>query len=168
MSVANRFRLDFRAGTRLNGAMHLALCFFCCVLAILIVQTVEAQAAGVFMAGAAVADISPWMGVSINGDFLDHPGTNLHDPLQARALVLDDGTTRLAIVVADNCLIKRETFDRPRRSSLDAPAWPPGTFSCRPRTAIPADRSRECSRPSRTRNTSISWGFGWRMRCSKR
>lgn len=64
-----------------------------------------------FRAGAAAIDISPWMGISINGGMHDHKGTNLHDPLRARAIVFDDGTTRLAIVVADSCMIYREIFD---------------------------------------------------------
>ena len=50
-------------------------------------------------------------GLSINGNMTDHRGTNVHDQLHARAIVLDDGTTRLAIVVADSCMIYRETFD---------------------------------------------------------
>jgi neutral ceramidase len=71
----------------------------------------EAQTNKTFRAGAAAIDISPWMGISINGGMHDHKGTNLHDPLHARAIVLDDGTTRLAIVVADSCMIYREIFD---------------------------------------------------------
>ena len=68
-----------------------------------------------FRAGAAAANITPWMGVSINGNMTDHKGANVHDPLHARALVLDDGKTRLAIVVADNCLIYREIFDAAKK-----------------------------------------------------
>ncbi len=65
----------------------------------------------IFRAGAAAVDISPWMGISINGNMSDHKGTNLHDPLHARCIVFDDGQTRLAIVVADSCMIYREIFD---------------------------------------------------------
>lgn len=64
-----------------------------------------------FRAGAAAANITPWMGLSINGNMTDHKGANVHDQLHARALVLDDGRTRLAIVVADSCMIYREIFD---------------------------------------------------------
>lgn len=71
----------------------------------------DAQTNKTFRAGASAIDISPWMGISINGGMHDHKGTNLHDPLHARAIVLDDGTTRLAIVVADSCMIYREIFD---------------------------------------------------------
>src|SRR5215207_4639762 len=73
-------------------------------------RTEAEQTNKIFRAGAAAIDISPWMGISINGGMHDHKGTNLHDPLHARAIVLDDGTTRLAIVVADSCMIYREIF----------------------------------------------------------
>jgi neutral ceramidase len=45
----------------------------------------------------------------------DHKGTNLHDALHARCIVLDDGTTRLAIVVADSCAVYREIFDNAKK-----------------------------------------------------
>jgi len=64
-----------------------------------------------FKAGASASNITSWMGLSINGNMTDHRGTNVHDQLHARAIVLDDGVTRLAIVVADSCMIYRETFD---------------------------------------------------------
>lgn len=68
-----------------------------------------------FRAGAAAANITPWMGVSINGNMTDHKGASVHDQLHARAIVLDDGKTRLAIVVADSCLIYREIFDAAKK-----------------------------------------------------
>ena len=81
------------------------------------VLTVPAQTntRPVFLAGAAAANITPWMGISINGNMTDHKGANVHDQLHARALVLDDGRTRLAIVVADSCMIYREIFDAAKK-----------------------------------------------------
>lgn len=63
-------------------------------------------------AGAAVADITPqkWP-VPVIGGFGNHPATSAHDPLSARALVLHDGTTELAVVVVDSCFIRRATID---------------------------------------------------------
>jgi hypothetical protein len=61
-----------------------------------------------FRAGAATSNISPWLGLSINGNMHDNKVEHVHDELHARALVLDDGKTRLAIVVADSCMIPRE------------------------------------------------------------
>ena len=74
-----------------------------------------AEAKKEFKAGAATANISPWMGLSIEGNMHDHKGTNLHDQLHARSLVLDDGETRLAIVIADSCMIPRAVFDEAKR-----------------------------------------------------
>ena len=67
--------------------------------------TAEPQPA--FRAGAATSNISPWLGMSINGNMHDGKAEFVHDELHARALVLDDGKTRLAIVVADSCMIPR-------------------------------------------------------------
>src|SRR4051812_35926987 len=64
-----------------------------------------AEAEGAFRAGAATSNISPWLGLSINGSMRDHKVEHVHDELHARALVLDDGKARLAIVVADSCMI---------------------------------------------------------------
>jgi len=63
-------------------------------------------------AGAAKADITPAAGVSLDGYLMKQgPVKGMHDPLHARALVLDDGTTRLAIVICDACVIGRDVFD---------------------------------------------------------
>ncbi|MDQ6632546.1 MAG: neutral/alkaline non-lysosomal ceramidase N-terminal domain-containing protein, partial [Verrucomicrobiota bacterium] len=75
----------------------------------------EIKSAKQFRAGAAASNISPWMGISINGNMSDHKGTNIHDQLHARCLVLDDGENRLALVVADSCMIYRETFDEAKK-----------------------------------------------------
>ncbi len=77
-----------------------------------------------FRAGAAAANISPWMGISINGNMHDHKGTNLHDQLHARCVVLDDGTTRIAFVITDNCLIYREIFDAAKKIVHDKIGFP--------------------------------------------
>ncbi len=64
-----------------------------------------------FRAGAATANITPPLGIEINGGTAPSIATHVHDELHARALVLDDGATRLAFVVVDNCLIDRALFD---------------------------------------------------------
>ena len=68
-----------------------------------------------FRAGAAASNITPRLGTSINGYFTDRTATHVHDELHARCLVLDDGQTRLAIVVCDSCMIPRETMDAAKR-----------------------------------------------------
>ncbi|NLZ01197.1 MAG: hypothetical protein GXY25_11725, partial [Pirellulaceae bacterium] len=54
-----------------------------------------------FRAGAATSNITPALGSAIIGGFLPFPATNVHDELHARCLVLDDGQTKLALVVVD-------------------------------------------------------------------
>ncbi len=63
-------------------------------------------------AGAYAMDVTPEKyPVSVNGGFADRKANSAHDPLHARCLVLDDGTTKLAIVVVDSCMIPRELID---------------------------------------------------------
>src|SRR5690606_31595513 len=62
-------------------------------------------------AGAATANITPPLGSSINGGMQDRTADSIQDELHARALVLDNGETQLALVVVDSCLIPREIFD---------------------------------------------------------
>jgi len=54
-----------------------------------------------FRAGAAASNITPFLGGEIVGNFIRPIATNVHDELHARCLVLDDGRTRLALVVCD-------------------------------------------------------------------
>src|SRR5688572_33268578 len=68
-----------------------------------------------FRAGAAASNVTPWLGVSINGGFQDHIATNVHDELHARCIVLDDSQIRLVLVVVDSCMIPREIFDEAKR-----------------------------------------------------
>ena len=66
-----------------------------------------------FRAGSAKVDITPkvWP-VQLVGSFSERLADKAHDPLFARAIVCDDGQTRLAIVIVDNCLIGRNYLDR--------------------------------------------------------
>ena len=77
--------------------------------------TASPCAAGTFRAGAASADITPANGVLLDGPISKNgPVTGVHDRLHARALVLDDGKTRLGIVICDACMIGRDVFDQAR------------------------------------------------------
>jgi putative heme-binding domain-containing protein len=70
------------------------------------------QSASQFRAGAFAADVTPQkFPVSVNGGMSDRQATSAHDPLHARCLVLDDGKTRVALVVVDSCMIPREIHD---------------------------------------------------------
>ena len=55
-----------------------------------------------FRAGAATSNITPFLGTDLIGGFSPRGSTHIHDELHARCLVLDDGETKLAIVIVDN------------------------------------------------------------------
>ncbi|MDP6720159.1 MAG: neutral/alkaline non-lysosomal ceramidase N-terminal domain-containing protein [Pirellulaceae bacterium] len=82
------------------------------LLLLLLFLTPNLLSAAEFRAGTAVGDITPttWP-VYLVGSFSERGAEKAWDPLSARALVLDDGETRLAIVVVDSCLIPRSLFD---------------------------------------------------------
>lgn len=71
--------------------------------------------AGVLQAGAATSNITPELGGGIVGGFLPIPSKHIHDELHARCLVLDDGTTKVAIVVCDLLGLHRGVSDEARR-----------------------------------------------------
>ncbi|HZL89551.1 MAG TPA: neutral/alkaline non-lysosomal ceramidase N-terminal domain-containing protein [Pirellulaceae bacterium] len=66
-------------------------------------------------AGAATSNITPPLGGDIVGGFQPFPSTHIHDELHARCLVLDDGKTRLALVVCDLLGIHRRVSDEARK-----------------------------------------------------
>ncbi|MBX3745266.1 MAG: c-type cytochrome [Verrucomicrobiae bacterium] len=73
---------------------------------------VAGGAAEGFRAGSASVDISPVaLPVIVNGMFTERTASEVADPLRARALVLDDGRERLAIVVVDTCMVPRALVD---------------------------------------------------------
>lgn len=51
----------------------------------------------------------------MNGGFQDQLAKHVHDELHARCIVIDDGKTRLAIVVTDLCMVPREILDEAKR-----------------------------------------------------
>jgi neutral ceramidase len=90
--------------------------------------SVRAQGAPpVFRAGAATSNITPPLGGAIVGGWAPFPATYVHDELQARCLVLDDGAVRLAIVVVDSLGVPRHVLDRAKALAHQ-------------HTGIPADR----------------------------
>lgn len=89
---------------------------------------VAAADAPALRAGAAAVDITPReFPVNMPGGFNANMAEGAHDPLHARALALDDGTTRLAIVVVDNLGVARETADEAKAVAAS-------------RCGLPADR----------------------------
>lgn len=83
------------------------------------------MAAGELRGGAAVADITPQrLPVSMTGGFQDRKALQVHDRLHARAIVLDNGVTRIAIVICDSCLITRDIYDRSKSAASIATGIP--------------------------------------------
>ena len=74
------------------------------------IASAEDQSPGL-RAGAATSNITPPLGELIVGGWQPIPATNIHDQLHARCLVLDDGNSKLAIVLCDNVGIPVEVFD---------------------------------------------------------
>lgn len=63
-------------------------------------------------AGAAVVDVTPTqLPVLVNGGMLSRSVDTVKTRINARAIVLDDGKERLAIVVVDSCMMPRPLLD---------------------------------------------------------
>src|SRR5438093_5884208 len=86
---------------------------------------VSAPAADTFQAGAATSNITPDLGQEIIGGFVPYPSKHVHDELQARCLVLDDGKTKLAFVVCDLLGLHRIVSTEARRLIQEKAGIPP-------------------------------------------
>lgn len=112
------------------------------------------EARGQLRAGAATADVTPreWP-VPMSGTFDFRPAHSAHDPLSARALVLEDAAARLAIVLIDNVGIHRELLDEAKRRASS-------------RTGIPVERMLMASThthsapPARVEDIALRWPKG--------
>lgn len=68
--------------------------------------------AGELRGGAAIVDVTPvQFPVNVNGGMTSRTATEITTPVQARALVLDSGEERVAIVVVDSCMMPRDFLD---------------------------------------------------------
>ena len=75
----------------------------------------EEKAPPALQAGTATSNITPPLGGEVVGGFLPFPAEHIHDELHARCLVLDDGTTRVALVVCDLLGLHRSVAVEARR-----------------------------------------------------
>jgi len=89
-----------------------------------VVQAAE-KAAPKLRAGAATSNITPELGTRIVGGFAPYPAQHVNDELHARCLVLDDGTTKLALVVCDLLGLHRTVSLEARRLIQEAVGIPP-------------------------------------------
>lgn len=93
-------------------------------LAVFSATTAAAPPDAPLLAGAATSNITPDLGAPIVGGFVPYPATNVHDELHARCLVLDDGRTKLALVVCDLLGMHRSVSIEARRLITDATGIP--------------------------------------------
>jgi neutral ceramidase len=62
-------------------------------------------------AGVAKVKTTPPLGTRINGDFITHYATQIHDDLFARALILERKNIKLVFVVVDICVMPKDFLD---------------------------------------------------------
>jgi Neutral/alkaline non-lysosomal ceramidase, N-terminal/Concanavalin A-like lectin/glucanases superfamily len=75
-----------------------------------------ADAKAELKAGAAMVDITPTQFPAIvNGGMVSNTANSVKTRLNARAIALSDGNERLAIVVADSCMMPRELLDEAKQ-----------------------------------------------------
>ncbi|MGV3753833.1 MAG: hypothetical protein ACO1QS_00455 [Verrucomicrobiota bacterium] len=105
---------------------HFTLLFLslCVLISSAVAQPAATTQKRLFRAGAATSNITPHLGISINGNMQDGKATHIHDELHARCLALDDGTTKLVLVVCDSCMIPREVFDAAKKMVHEATGLP--------------------------------------------
>ena len=88
-------------------------------------MTVGAANQPVLRAGAAAIDISPTvLPAPLGNGWTKRMVGRVNDPLWARALVLDDGVTTLAMVVVDSTIVSREIYDDAKRAAEKATGIP--------------------------------------------
>ncbi|MFP6669925.1 MAG: hypothetical protein VB857_00800 [Pirellulaceae bacterium] len=76
-------------------------------------------------AGAVAIDITPLkLPVIINGSMVERTADKIVDRLHARCLVLDDGTTTIAIAVVDSCMMPRKLLDHAKQLASQATGIP--------------------------------------------
>jgi hypothetical protein len=91
--------------------------------------TIPLAAADSLRAGAATSNITPSLDSMIIGGFVPFPSSGVHDELHARCLVLDDGKTKLALVVCDLLGAHRSVSLEARRLIEEATGIPPSNVA---------------------------------------
>lgn len=107
MRMKENSNLTLRRGH--NYSWYLSIVIIFCNAAVL-AQQPPVGSERIFRAGAATSNITPKIGTSMNGSMQDKKITAIHDETYARCIVLDDGDTRLAIVVSDLCIEVRMMY----------------------------------------------------------
>ncbi len=90
-------------------------------------EAAVSQPARVFRAGAFAIDITPReFPVLVNGGVSERTADRAVDALHAHCLVLDDGTTQIALAVVDSCMVPRALLDEAKKAARATTGIPTG------------------------------------------
>ncbi|MEK6235117.1 MAG: hypothetical protein N2C14_10415, partial [Planctomycetales bacterium] len=104
-----------------SSSAWMKLALACVIVAGIVPGQAPAETKKVFRAGAFAVNVSPTaFPVNVNGGMRERTATKIVDPLHARCLVLDDGTTKIAIAVVDSCMIPRDLLDQAKQLASKA------------------------------------------------
>ncbi len=85
-----------------------------------------APAAGKLKAGAATSNITPPLGISLDGPISQNgPATHVHDEMHARCLVLGDGNTQITIAICDSTMMWQDLIDEAKAIASEKTGLPP-------------------------------------------
>lgn len=91
------------------------------LLGLLVASVSSVSVRAEFQAGAAVIDITPpKLPVLVNGGMLSRYLDKINTRVNARAVVVADGKSMVAIVVADSCMMSREVLDEAKAAAAKA------------------------------------------------
>src|SRR5438477_6683086 len=139
-----------------GGVIGRMTCRGAALLALPLLMGVSSVAGAQFRAGAAAVDVTPIpLPIRTAGNLTLTVVNTVHDPLHSRALVLDDGSMRLAIAVVDSCMIAREDLDTAKAAAGQLTGMPadnilissththtaPAVYGCHGNDAEPAYRA---------------------------
>ena len=83
-------------------------------IAFLLLSCLSSAAAQELSLGTAAVDITPPSGAPMAGYYTNREATGAHDPLQAKAMVLSDGSTKIAVVACDLVSLPRDVSEAAR------------------------------------------------------
>lgn len=102
-------------GKSLRSTMACPIVAFLSGLVLVSAAVLAGPAPSELRVGVARTDITPPLGTPMAGYYVPRGATGVHDELYARAMVLDDGATRLVLVICDNIRPFDEAYAEARK-----------------------------------------------------